>query len=86
MKKTATITVGLALAAVLALGSVGIADEHEEAVKKDLFAVITLEGHPCGVVTSFTRQGEADYIVVCQTGDRYHVRLVPEGRVSVQKL
>lgn len=86
MTKAAMITVGMALSVVLVSGAVWAADEHDEKVKKDLFAVITLEGQPCGAVVSFTRQGDADYIAVCQTGDRYHVTLVPEGRVSVKKL
>ena len=85
MTKTAMMTVGMTLIAVLAAGSVGAADEQDEKVKKDLFAVITLEGQPCGAVVSFTRQGETDYVAVCQTGDRYHVTVVPEGRVSVKK-
>ncbi|MGE0683604.1 MAG: hypothetical protein AB7P69_22240 [Candidatus Binatia bacterium] len=86
MTKAAMITAGIALVAILVTRSVWAADEHDEKVKKDLFTVITLEGQPCGAVVSFTRQGETDYIAVCRTGDRYHVTVVPEGRVSVKKL
>lgn len=84
MTNAAMMTAGVGLITVLATGPLWAA-EHDEKVKKDLFAVITLEGQPCGAVVSFTRQGDADYIAVCQTGDRYHVTMVPEGRVSVKK-
>lgn len=60
-------------------------DGHDKKVKQDLFAVITLEGHRCGNVTDFTRQGDADYLVACETGDRYHVYIQAGGRAVVEK-
>ena len=61
------------------------ASDHEEDVKKDLFAVITLQGGPCGKVVTFQRMGKNDYLAECQTGDRYRVNVTPEGRVAVGK-
>ena len=58
---------------------------HEALVKRDLFAVITLQGHHCVKVTAYEKQGKNDYVATCQTGDRFHVSVVPEGRVKVDK-
>jgi thiamine phosphate synthase YjbQ (UPF0047 family) len=78
------IKVGTILVAILITAASFAADDHDEVVKRDLFAVITLQGQPCGKVVSFQRQGENDYLVTCQTGDRYHVNVV-SGRVNVEK-
>ena len=86
MTKTARLIIVMTLVMVLATKLVEAVDEHDEKVKKDLFTVITLEGQSCGAVVSYTRRGETDYIAVCQSGDRYHITVVPEGRVSVKKL
>jgi len=47
--------------------------------------VIALQGQPCGQLVSATKQGDNDYIAVCNDGSRYHV-FINEGRVVVQKL
>ena len=47
MTKAAIMMVGIVLVVVLARGFVR-ADEQGKKVKKELFAVITLQGHPCG--------------------------------------
>ncbi|MEE9157899.1 MAG: hypothetical protein V3U60_05885 [Gammaproteobacteria bacterium] len=60
-------------------------DDHEEIVKRDLFAIITLTRQPCDHIVSFKRWGENEYHVECQTGDRYRVYVVPEGRVKVER-
>jgi len=57
----------------------------DAATKKDLFTVITLQGLPCGEVTSVTTRAENDHIASCKDGNRYHVFLNPQGRVEVQK-
>ena len=57
----------------------------DAAVKKDLFAVITLQGLPCGEVVSVTTRGDNDHIASCKDGNRYHVFLNAQGRVVVEK-
>lgn len=57
----------------------------DASVKKDLFAVITLQGLPCGEVISYTTKGENDHIASCKDGNRYHIFLNAEGRVVVEK-
>lgn len=54
-------------------------------VKQDLFAVITLQGLPCGEVVNVTTKGDNDHIASCKDGNRYHVFLNAEGRVIVEK-
>jgi hypothetical protein len=72
----------LALAATLA-ASAAAADDAT--VKKDLTAVIALQGLPCGQVTEVRTQGDNDYIASCQDGNRYHVFVNAQGRVVAQK-
>jgi len=57
----------------------------DEAVRKDLFTVITLQGLPCGEVVSFTTRGDNDHVASCKDGNRYHVFLSAQGRVVVEK-
>ena len=59
--------------------------QDEEALKKDLTAVIALHGLPCGQVTAVTVLGESDYAASCQDGHRYRVYLNPKGRVVVEE-
>jgi hypothetical protein len=59
--------------------------QDEEALKKDLTAVIALHGMPCGQVVAVTVQAENDYAASCQDGNKYRVYLNPEGRVIVEK-
>jgi len=54
-------------------------------VRKDLFAVIALQGLPCREVVSFTTKGDNDHIASCKDGNRYHVFLNSAGRVVVEK-
>jgi hypothetical protein len=58
--------------------------QNEAAVKRDLTAVILLQGQPCGEVVSLTRLGDNDYVASCSDGSRYRV-FVTGGRVVVQK-
>ena len=80
------LTVALARSLVLAAFFVvpSFADD-EEALKKDLTAVIALHGLPCGQVVAATEQAENDYTASCQDGNRYRVHLNAEGRVVVEK-
>lgn len=57
----------------------------EQAIKKDLFTVITLQGLPCGEVVSVTTRAENDYVASCKDGNRYRVFLNAAGRVVVEK-
>jgi len=57
----------------------------EEALKKDLTAVIALQGLPCGEVVAVTAQAENDYAVSCKDHNKYRVYQNAEGRVVVEK-
>jgi hypothetical protein len=72
----------LAIAAALAM-SANAADDAT--VKKDLAAVIALQGLPCGQVTEVRTLGDNDYIASCQDGNRYRVFVNAQGRVVAQK-
>ena len=79
---TRAILTTLAIAATLATGA-NAADDAT--VKKDLTAVIALQGLPCGQVTEVKTLGDNDYIASCQDGNRYHVFVNAQGRVVAQK-
>jgi hypothetical protein len=72
----------LAIAAALAANA---AAADDATVKKDLTAVIALQGLPCGQVTEVRTLGDNDYIASCQDGNRYHVFVNAQGRVVAQK-
>jgi len=57
----------------------------DEALKKDMAAVIALQGLPCSEVVAVTVQAENDYAVSCKDENRYRVYLNAEGRVVVEK-
>jgi len=71
----------LALAALLALPSFAADDA---AIRKDLTAVIALNGLPCGEVTQAERKGDNDYVATCKDGSKYRV-YTKDGRVVVEK-
>jgi hypothetical protein len=58
--------------------------QDEEALKKDLTAVIALHGQPCGQVIAVKVLAESDYAASCQDGNRYRVYLNADGRVVVE--
>lgn len=70
---------------VLTLFAVPSSAQDEEALKKDLTAVIALQGMPCGQVVAAVEQGEMDYAVSCADGNLYRVYLNAAGRVVVEK-
>jgi len=76
-----------ALALVLWLAAAGAAAQPEGGVSvpEDLFAVIALQGKPCGRVTAHERLGENDYLVTCESGQRYRVHVNEKGRVVVEE-
>jgi hypothetical protein len=55
------------------------------ALLKDLTAVITLLGQPCGEVLSVVKKSDNDNIASCKNGMRYRVFVNAEGRVVAQK-
>jgi hypothetical protein len=60
--------------------------QDDAQLRKDLTAVIALQGLPCGQVVSVKTQGDRDYIASCKDGNRYRVFVNAEGRVIAQKL
>jgi hypothetical protein len=81
-KRIVALTQSLFLAAFFAVPSFATADE---ALKKDLTAVIALQGLPCGQVVSVKTQAENDYVVSCKDENKYRVYLNAAGRVIVEK-
>lgn len=71
----------LLVATVLAVASPA---QDDEALKKDLTAVIALHGLPCGQVVAVQTLGKDDYAASCKDGNNYHVYLNAEGRVIVE--
>lgn len=59
------------------------ADDAEQ--RKDLTAVIALNGQACGEVVSYQEKGKNDFVATCKDGNRYRVFVSAEGRVVVQK-
>jgi hypothetical protein len=57
----------------------------DEALKKDLTAVIALQGLPCGEVVNVIVQAENDFAVTCKDANKYRVYLNDAGRVIVDK-
>jgi hypothetical protein len=57
----------------------------DAATRKDLAAVIALQGLPCGEVVGVKTQGDNDHVATCKNGIRYHVFLNSTGRVVVEK-
>jgi hypothetical protein len=57
----------------------------DEALKKDLTAVIALQGLPCGEVVNVIVQAESDFAVTCKDANKYRVYLNDAGRVIVDK-
>jgi hypothetical protein len=78
--RAAALTITLALLFAGAAPAAG-----EVTLQKDLTAVITLLGMPCGEVVSTKRQADNDHIAVCRDGNRYRVYVNAEGRVVAQK-
>jgi len=81
-------TLDVALAGWLVVGALVAMPpqpEDEEALKKDLTAVIALHGKPCGKVVAVKVRAENDYDASCEDGNKYHVYLDGSGRVVVEK-
>ena len=80
------IRIGAALAILATAGIAATAQAaDDDAVRKDLFTVITLQDLPCGEVVSVTTKAENDHLASCKDGNRYHVFVNAAGRVVVEK-
>ena len=75
----------IALALLVMAAPAFAAQQDEAALKKDLTAVIALQGKPCGEVTSVTVLKQNDYNASCKDGNKYHVYENAKGRVVVEK-
>jgi hypothetical protein len=83
IKRSAVLTHSL-LIAVLMAGPSFAADD--EALRKDMTAVIALQGLPCGQVVAVKVNAENDYACTCKDGNRYRVYVNAAGRVVVEPL
>ena len=81
-RRTRVVVQSLLMAALCAVPS--FADDDED-LKKDLTAVIALQGLPCGEVVVVMKLAEDDFAVTCKDDNRYRVYLSTEGRVVVEK-
>lgn len=79
-----TLVVARALV-VATLSAVPLFAEDDEALKKDLTAVIALQGLPCGQVVAVAALAKDDYAATCKDGNKYRVYMNAEGRVVVEK-
>jgi hypothetical protein len=61
------------------------AQQDEAALKKDLTAVIALQGLPCGEVVAVSVNARNDYAATCKDGNKYRVYENAKGRVVVEK-
>ena len=59
--------------------------EDDEELKKDLTAVIALNGLPCGKVVAVKVLAENEYNASCEDGNKYHIFVNEAGRVVVEK-
>ena len=82
--RTAATALAIAILAVTCFAAPSFAAD-DESTRKDLFAVITLHGLPCGEVVRVTTRAENDHLASCKDGNRYRVFLNAEGRVVVEK-
>ena len=80
--RTAVLAQAFLVAAFIA-GPSFAADDEE--LKKDMTAVIALQGYPCGQVVAVKVNAESDYACTCKDGNRYRVYVNAAGRVVVEK-
>ena len=81
-RRTIVLAQSLLVTALFASPSLAADDE---ALKKDLTAVIALQGLPCGEVVSVVTLAENDYVASCKDANKYRVYLNADGRVVVEK-
>jgi hypothetical protein len=82
---TRTIALAHSLLLLTCFATPVAAQSDNEALKKDLTAVIALQGKPCGEVVSARVLKQNDYAATCKDGNKYHVYENDKGRVVVEK-
>jgi hypothetical protein len=82
---TRTIALAPSLFVLACLVTPAAAQQDNEALKKDLTAVIALQGQPCGEVVEATVLKQNDYAATCKDGNKYRVYENDKGRVIVEK-
>jgi len=82
INRSAALARSFMLVALLAGPSLAADDE---ALKKDLTAVIALQGLPCGQVDAVTVNADNDYTCRCKDGNRYRVYIDTAWRLIVAK-
>ena len=80
--RTAVLTQSLLVAAFIGGPSLAADDA---ALRKDMTAVIALQGLPCGQVVAVKVNAKNDYACTCKDGNRYRVYVNAAGRVVVEK-
>jgi hypothetical protein len=85
MRESMTKRLAHSLLLIACLTTPVFAQQDEKALKKDLTAVIALQGKPCGEVVSVTVLKQNDYAATCKDGNKYHVYENDKGRVVVDK-
>jgi hypothetical protein len=76
----------IVLTAATVFGGAPLFAADDAALGQDLRATIALNGKVCDQVVDVKRNGDSDYTATCKDGNRYHVFVSPDGRVTVQKL
>jgi hypothetical protein len=86
MKKLSrVIAQSIFIAVLFAVTSYAAIGDSDETLKKDLAAVIALQGLPCMQVVTVKTQAENDYAVTCKDQNKYHIYINAAGRVIVEK-
>jgi hypothetical protein len=55
-----------------------------EIVKRDLFAIISLQASPCREIVNYEVNKQLDYVATCETSDWYGIHVSAEGKVHVK--
>ena len=58
-------------------------ESHEELMKRSLFSIVNLAGHPCASVLAYEYRGPRENVVTCDDQTIYRIYVTPEGRVAV---
>lgn len=60
------------------------AQDPDVDIRKDLKTMLALKGKSCDEITDVQNRGENDYLVTCQNGKRYRIRIDADERVIVE--
>jgi hypothetical protein len=59
--------------------------DHDAFMRRQLFAIVNLAGHECGLVVHHEMRGTRDSVVTCEDQMTYRIHVTPEGRVEVDR-